>query len=93
MENPFDLILQQLQEIKGELSTLKSADAGTQPEIISRAELQKRLGISEPTAVLWGRKGKIPELRVGASIRYNWPSVIAALENDSKPKKNRHAGN
>lgn len=49
-------------------------------EIIDRAELCKRLDISEPTVIRWEGKGKIPSLRVGDRVRYNWHKVLKALE-------------
>lgn len=49
-------------------------------EIIDRDELCKRLAITEPTAIRWGKKGKIPCFRIGSSVRYNWPVVINVLE-------------
>jgi hypothetical protein len=79
MDNPFDEIMKELEEIKDMIRTLRSAS--TPPtEVIDRPELMRRLGISEPTAILWGKKGKIPEMRFGANVRYNWPSVVSALE-------------
>ncbi|MCG7858241.1 helix-turn-helix domain-containing protein [Flavihumibacter sediminis] len=52
-----------------------------QPELINRFELCKRLGITEAHAIRLGKKGDIPEIRIGSSVRYNWPKVIEALEN------------
>lgn len=80
MSNPFEEILQELQDIKAELATLKKADAPL-IEIIDRAELLRRLNITEPTAIQWGKKGKIPEIRVGSVVRYDWYKVIQSLEN------------
>lgn len=51
-----------------------------EPEIIDGAELRKRLNISEPTAIRWRQKGRIPYLQIGSNIRYNWREVIKALE-------------
>lgn len=56
-----------------------------QPEIINREELCKRLDITEPTAIRWEKKGKIPCFRIGSNVRYKWDSVLESLEN----KKNR----
>ncbi len=52
----------------------------TQCEIIDRAELCKRLSITEPTVIRWEKKGKIPCLHLGKSVRYKWEEVITALE-------------
>jgi hypothetical protein len=48
-------------------------------EIIDRDELCKRLAITEPTAIRWEKKGKIPTLRIGSCVRYNWQMVIQSL--------------
>lgn len=50
------------------------------PEIINREELCKRLSITRPTVIRWERKGTIPCFRIGSNVRYNWKSVIEALE-------------
>lgn len=52
-----------------------------QAEVIDQKELLKRLGISRPTARLWAKKGKLPEIHIGSNVRYNWPAVVKALEN------------
>jgi predicted DNA-binding transcriptional regulator AlpA len=83
MSNPFEEILQELAEIKQTLSAARNAPA-QQIEVIDRPELLKRLGITEPTAITWGKKGRIPEMRIGSNVRYNWPSVVAALENTKR---------
>jgi hypothetical protein len=81
-----DLILARLQEIDDKLSNIKPAAAAPPPEIINTEELCKRLDISEPTAIKWRRKNKIPFIIIGSSIRYNWPAVIKALESKSAGK-------
>lgn len=48
-------------------------------EIIDRKTLIARLDISEPTAIRWQQKGKIPYLKIGSAIRYDWHSVVEAL--------------
>lgn len=75
--NPFEIILQQLAEIKEALP--KPGEDKEPIEVIDRKELMKRLSITEPTAIRWGRRGKLPELRIGNAVRYNWPEVVAAL--------------
>jgi hypothetical protein len=55
-------------------------------EIINRDELCKRLDITEPTAIRWEKKGKIPCFRIGSNVRYNWPKVIEALEDIRQSK-------
>ncbi len=51
---------------------------------ITRRELISRLKVTEPTIIRWERKGKIPCLRIGNSVRYKWSDVIEALEMKKK---------
>lgn len=75
--NPFDTILQRIDSLENNL--IKTGKA-TPPEIIDRAELCRRLDITEPTVIRWEKKGSIPSIRIGSAVRYNWPSVVKALE-------------
>lgn len=77
LANPFEIILQQLAEIKEALP--KPGEDREPIEVIDRKQLMQRLSITEPTAIRWGKRGRIPELRIGSNVRYNWPEVVAAL--------------
>ena len=50
-------------------------------EIINTSTLCSRLDLSEPTIIQYRKKGKIPFLKVGSAIRYDWNAVVKALEN------------
>ncbi len=80
IQNPFAILVEQNRAIEEKLDLLINSN-GIVPEIIDRAELCKRLGISEPTAIMWDKKRKIPSFRIGSAVRYNWPKVLDALEN------------
>lgn len=54
---------------------------GTNEQPISTKQLCDFLGICEPTAIRWRRKGKIPFLKIGTRILYQKSAVLAALEN------------
>ena len=82
MVNPFEEINNQLLEIKTLLST-NSGNTITQPSIEPPAtteELCKFLRISEPTIIRLKKKGKIPFLEIGGSIRFDKAAVIKAFE-------------
>lgn len=49
-------------------------------EIIDRDELMQRLKISEPTVLRYEKKGKIPRIEIGSSIRYDWTAVLKELK-------------
>lgn len=84
MENPFEVILNQLVAIQEQIIQLNVNSPPQKIEIINQAEITKRLGISKPTLIRWVEKGKIPSIRVGKSVRYNWYSVLDALESIKK---------
>jgi hypothetical protein len=77
MVNPFETILTKLETLEQRFD----ASANIPPTvIIDRAELCKRLNITEPTAIRWGKRGAIPFFTIGSNVRYNWHKVIEALE-------------
>lgn len=86
MYNPFEQIQEQLTTIEGKINQILTSPTseGSASEIIDRKELCKRLAITEPTAIRWEKKGKIPCFHIGSSVRYNWPAVIEALEQKQK---------
>ncbi|HLT07972.1 MAG TPA: helix-turn-helix domain-containing protein [Cyclobacteriaceae bacterium] len=51
-----------------------------QIDIIDGKELMTRLAISEPTLIRWRKRGKVPFMEIGSSIRYDWFKVLEALE-------------
>lgn len=81
-----DIIMAKLNELDNKISTLPAATAVIPPEIINTDELCKRLDISEPTAIKWRRKKKIPSFTIGTAVRYNWPAVVEFLQTKSQGK-------
>jgi excisionase family DNA binding protein len=80
-------ILTQVREIHQRIS---NGDVGT-PQYqhehpIDTKELCKRLAITEPTAIRWRKRGKIPFMSIGSSIRYDWQAVLTALQAQKKGK-------
>ena len=54
---------------------------GKEPaEIIDSKELMRRLNISHPTLIRWKDKGKIPSIKFGGTVRFNYPEVLKSLE-------------
>lgn len=51
--------------------------------LLTTKELIARLQISEPSIIRYRKKGKIPFIRIGNSIRYDWEKVVKALEKGS----------
>ena len=50
------------------------------PEILTGEELCKKLGVTIQTLIRWRHKGKIPFMRIGSSIRYDFIKVLEAIE-------------
>ena len=70
------------------LQQLSLSISSEQPaEIINTEELCKKLRITEPTVIRYRKRNKIPFLQLGASIRYNWPEVLKALDSLKKTKR------
>ncbi len=53
-------------------------------EVITTKELMARLKLSEPSIIRYRKKGKIPFIQIGNSIRYDWEKVVHALEKGTK---------
>lgn len=79
--NPFEEITSHLKQIMDRLNNISANPPPLVNEIITQEELCKRLIISKPTVIRWRKKSKIPYIKIGDSIRYNWKSVIESLEN------------
>lgn len=84
MQNPFDVIIERLNDLESKFAEPKTVAITLPIEIINRGELCKRLAITEPTAIRWEKKGKIPCFRIGSNVRYNWHNVINVLEGKNK---------
>jgi excisionase family DNA binding protein len=84
MDNPFEILMQRIDDLEKKIDLLASNDIDKVIEIIDRPELCKRLGITEPTVIRLAKRGKIPEIRIGSSVRYNWISVVKVLEDAGK---------
>ena len=68
----FTLTLDEITEIVNQVVTTKTFN----PEIIDENELSKRLNISKVTLGKYRKEGTIPFIKIGRTIRYNYPKVI-----------------
>lgn len=55
-------------------------------QIITVDQLCEVLNLSEGTIIRMRKRGEIPFLELGGSIRYNLPAVIKSLESKTKKK-------
>jgi excisionase family DNA binding protein len=76
-----DLLNQVKQAVREELN-------GSNPSVpvvnngrpLTTKQLCKYLEITEPTVLRWRKKGKIPYMTIGSSIRFNLKDVLKSLE-------------
>ena len=68
----FTLTLDEITEIVNQVVTTKTFN----PEIIDENELSKRLNISKVTLGKYRKEGTIPFIKIGRTVRYNYPKVI-----------------
>lgn len=59
---------------------LSKSTIPAQSEIIDRDELCKRLSITPQTCIKMEKRGKIPSIKIGSAVRYDYHKVIHALE-------------
>ncbi|HEV8079548.1 MAG TPA: helix-turn-helix domain-containing protein [Chitinophagaceae bacterium] len=88
--NPFEDINEKLERIEILLST-NPATSIIHPAIeqpITTRELCDFFRITEPTLIRLKKKGKIPFIEIGGSIRFDKAAVIKALEKNKSQKSN-----
>ena len=73
----FTLTLDEITEIANQIVTTTTFN----PEIIDENELSKRLNISKVTLGKYRKEGTIPFIKIGRTIRYNYPKVIKEWNN------------
>ena len=88
MTNPFEEITSRLERIESLLNNEQAALPIIRQieKPITTAELCSFLGITEPTVIRLRKRGKIPFLQIGGSIRYDKAGVVQALEKNSNSK-------
>jgi len=52
-------------------------------ELITKAELAKRLKLCQRKIELMVNSNEIPIIKIGSSVRFNWLKVLSALEERS----------
>lgn len=62
------------------LGNTSSATGGaTEQNLLTREQLAEKLNVSPNSIAIWDKKGKIPAVRIGTSVRYDYQQVLAAL--------------
>jgi excisionase family DNA binding protein len=53
-------------------------------ELLEKPETASRLKVSKRTLDAWMRDGRVPFLKIGKTVRFRWPEVVAHLENKNR---------
>lgn len=53
-------------------------------ELLEKPETAERLKISTRTLDSWMRSGRIPFLKIGKTVRFRWPDVVAHLQHNCR---------
>jgi excisionase family DNA binding protein len=48
--------------------------------LLTKRELAERLRRSKRTCDVWMRQGKLPYIKIGKSVLFHWPDVLAKLQ-------------
>jgi hypothetical protein len=87
---PIDEIVERFRNVVREEmaanSNVTPNEAKKEP-VINTKQLCEFLSITEPTAIRWRQKGKIPFFEIGSAIRYDINEVLEALRNKQGSKK------
>jgi excisionase family DNA binding protein len=55
-------------------------------ELLNKAEVAERLGVSPETVAKWAREKRIPEIRISPKVRrFDFEEIITALKKRSSP--------
>jgi len=66
------------------MSTTTPNKARQVSELITKAELAKRLKVSTRTIDLWVNENRIPKIKINSSARFDWDDVLEALKNQNR---------
>lgn len=52
-------------------------------EMLEKPETANRLKVSKRTLDAWMRGGLVPYLKIGKTVRFRWPDVVAHLQQNN----------
>jgi excisionase family DNA binding protein len=61
------------------MNTRRSRSTENPDELLTPEEAARRLNVSERTIERWQHDGTLPFLRLGQTVRFHWPTVVAHL--------------
>jgi excisionase family DNA binding protein len=93
MENPFQVLQQELSEVKKLLNTVlknttpKAEPFAELPENLTRKQTAKILDVNLNTVDNWTREGKIVKHYLGSAVRFKKSEVLTAFHSLEKYKR------
>jgi excisionase family DNA binding protein len=65
-------------------STPGLAATASTDEILEKPQTAERLKVSTRTLDEWMRAGRVPYFKIGKSVRFRWPDVLAHLQHNNR---------
>ena len=81
MNNEFESSVILIDVIKTAVKKIEEAKENEGLELISDAELRRRLKISRTSAFNWRVSGLLPYIRIGRKLFYPWKEIIKKFNN------------
>lgn len=53
---------------------------GASDGLLNKRGIAVKCGISKRTVDQWMKKGRLPFIKIGKSVRFHWPDVLAKLQ-------------
>lgn len=87
MNNEFEASVNLIDVIKSAVKKIEEAKENEGLELISDAELRRRLKISRTTSYNWRVSGLLPYKRIGKKLFYPWKEIVKNLTTKFNEKK------
>jgi hypothetical protein len=78
----FEALLSKVVQLAVE--NLPAQPGALKPDIMTGEQVCEKLDITIQTLIKWRQKGKVPFLKIGSAVRYDFNKVVSALEVDIK---------
>jgi excisionase family DNA binding protein len=53
---------------------------GASDGLLNKWQLARKLGVGKRTVDAWMKKRRLPFIKIGKSVRFHWPDVLAKLQ-------------
>lgn len=78
--NDMGIFVPMFQPFRNMQNPIKNQQEAVTDELITKKETARRLKLCTRKVELMVNAGEIPVIRIGSSVRFNWPAVLNALE-------------